>query len=106
MNVRRLFLRLERAAYQVARYFVYEGNTAYTRQRLVDALDPYFKEAKVKGGVYDYKIVCDESNNTPDTIDRNELHVSIGIKPVKTAEFIYISFIALRTGGSWEEAGL
>jgi len=105
VNVRRLFCRLERQAYKVARYFVYEGNTAYTRQRLIDALDPYFKEAKAGGGIYDYKIKCDEGNNTPETIDRNELHCAIGIKPVKTAEFIYIDFVALRTGGSWEEAG-
>lgn len=104
VNVRRLFLRLERAAYQVARYFVYEGNTAYTRQRLVDALDPYFKAAKIGGGVYDYKIRCDESINTPTVIDNNELRVQIGIKPVKTAEFILIDFIALSTGGSFEEA--
>ena len=104
VNVRRLFLRLERAAYKVARYFVYEGNTAYTRQRLVDALDPYFREAKIGGGVYDYKIICDESVNTPDVIDRNELKVKIGIKPTKTAEFILIDFIALTTGGSFEEA--
>ena len=105
VNVRRLFCRLERQAYKVSRYFVYEGNTAYTRQRLVDALDPYFKEAKAGNGIYDYKIKCDENNNTPETIDRNELHCAIGIKPVKTAEFIYIDFVALRTGGSWEEAG-
>ena len=104
VNVRRLFLRLERAAFKVARYFVYEGNTAYTRQRLVDALDPYFKEAKIGGGIYDYKIICDESTNPPETIDRNELKVKIGIKPVKTAEFILIDFIALTTGGSFEEA--
>lgn len=104
VNVRRLFLRLERAAYQVARYFVYEGNTAYTRQRLVDALDPYFKIAKVGGGIYDYKIRCDETINTPMVIDNNELRVQIGIKPVKTAEFILIDFIALSTGGSFEEA--
>lgn len=103
VNVRRLFLRLERAAYKVARYFVYEGNTAYTRQRLVDALDPYFKEAKIGGGIYDYKIKCDESNNTAEVIDRNELKVAIGIKPTKTAEFILIDFIALSTGGSWDE---
>lgn len=105
VNVRRLFLRLERQAYRVARYFVYEGNTAYTRQRLVDALDPYFAEAKAGGGIYDYKIKCDDKNNTPETIDRNELHCSIGIKPTKTIEFLYIDFVALRTGGSWEEAG-
>ena len=103
--MRRLFLRLERAAYKVARYFVYEGNTAYTRQRLVDALDPYFKQAMVGGGIYDYKIKCDETNNTDFTIDNNELHVAIGIKPVKTAEFIMLDFVCLRTGGSWTEAG-
>jgi len=106
INVRRLLLRLERAAYQVSRYFLYEGNTAYLRQRLVDALNPYFNEAKVGGGLYDYKIVCDESNNTPDTIDRNELHVAIGVKPVKTVEFIMIDFVIGRTGSSWEELGL
>lgn len=103
VNVRRLFLRLERASYQVARYFVYEGNTAYTRQRLVDALDPYFKEAKLGGGIYDYMIICDESINDPTTIDRNELKVKIGIKPVKAAEFILIDFIAGSTGASWDE---
>ena len=96
-------LRLERAAYQVSRYFVYEGHTAYTRQRLIDALDPYFKEAKNNGGIYDYIIKCDDENNPPDVIDRNELHVQIGIKPVKTIEFIMIDFICARTGASWSE---
>ena len=103
VNVRRLFLRLERQTYKVARYFVYEGNTAYTRQRLIDMLDPIFKAAKVGGGVYDYKIICDESINTPTVIDNNELRVKIGIKPVKSAEFILIDFIALSTGGSFSE---
>ena len=84
---------------------MYEGNTAYTRQRLVDALDPYFNQAKVGGGIYEYKIKCDETNNTADTIDNNELHVAIGIKPVKSAEFILLDFVCLRTGGSWTEAG-
>lgn len=103
VNVRRLFLRLERQTYKVARYFVYEGNTAYTRQRLVDMLNPIFQSAKVGGGIYDFKIICDESNNTPNVIDNNELRVKIGIKPVKSAEFILIDFIALSTGGSFSE---
>ena len=103
VNVRRLFLRLERATYKVARYFVYEGNTAYTRQRLIDTLDPIFADVKLRNGIYDYKIICDESINTPEVIDRNELKVKIGIKPVKTAEFILIDFIALTTGGSFDE---
>lgn len=103
VNVRRLFLRLERQTYKVARYFVYEGNTAYTRQRLIDMLNPLFYTAKVGGGIYDYKIICDESINTPTVIDNNELRVKIGIKPVKAAEFILIDFIALSTGGSFSE---
>lgn len=103
VNVRRLLLRLERATYKVLRYVVYEGNTAYMRQRVVDLLDPYFKEAKIGGGLYDYKIICDETNNTPTTIDRNELHISIGVKPVKTIEFIICNFVILSTGASWDE---
>ena len=103
INVRRLMLRLERAAYQTSRYFLYEGHTAYTRQRLVDALDPYFKEAKNNGGIYDYIIKCDEENNPSEVIDRNELRVQIGIKPVKTIEFIMIDFIIASTGASWSE---
>ncbi len=103
VNVRRLFLRLERQTRKVAKYFVYEGNTAYTRQRLVDTLDPIFFEAKVGGGIYDYKIICDESINTPSVIDNNELKVKIGIKPVKSCEFIMIDFVALSTGASFSE---
>ena len=87
----------------MSRYFVYEGHTAYTRQRLVDALDPYFKDAKNRGGIYDYIIKCDEENNPPEVIDRNELKVQIGIKPVKTIEFIEIQFVLARTGASWSE---
>lgn len=103
VNVRRLLLRLERSVYQTSRWFLYEGNTQYTRQRLVDAVDPYFKDAKNRGGLYDYIIKCDESNNTPEVIDRNELKLQIGVKPVKTAEFILVDIFVLRTGGSWSE---
>ena len=103
VNVRRLMLRLERATYKVLRYVVYEGNTAYTRQRTVDLLDPIFKQAKIGGGLYDYKIICDETVNTPETIDRNEFHIKIGLKPTKTIEFIMVDFVLLSTGASWSE---
>lgn len=103
VNVRRLLLRLERSVYQTSRWFLYEGNTQYTRQRLVDAVDPYFKDAKNRGGLYDYIIKCDETNNTPEVIDRNELKLQIGVKPVKSAEFILVDIFVLRTGGSWAE---
>ena len=105
VNVRRLFLYLERKTFLHGKYFLYEGNTAYSRQRLVDTLTPYFEHAKNNGGIYDYRIICDESINTPDTIDRNELHIKIGIKPTKTIEFIDATFVCLRTGGSCSEAG-
>lgn len=103
VNVRRAMLRFERMTYEIARWYVYENNTTYTRQRFYDALDGVFKEIKGQGGLIDYKIICDESINTPEVIDRNELRVKIGIKPVKSIEFILIEFNILRQGGSWTE---
>lgn len=103
INVRRLFLWLEKAVLPIARYFVFEQNTTYTRSRLKDAIRPIFEFAKDHEGVYDYLIVCDDRNNTPDVIDRNELVVDIYIKPVRVAEFILINFIATRTGQNFEE---
>ena len=97
---------LERKTYNAAKYFVYEGNTAHTRQRLVDAITPFFDNAKRNEGLYDYRIVCDETNNDPNSIDRNELHVKIAIKPTKAIEFIECTFVALRTGASFTEAGM
>lgn len=103
VNVRRLFLRCERYVYFASRAFLYEPNTAYTRKRYVDTITPFFESIKQRGGMYDYKIICDESNNTPETIDRNELRVKIGIQPVKTIEFILVDFVASRTGSDWSE---
>lgn len=103
VNVRRLFLWCEKAVLQIARYFVFEQNTPFTRNRLKAAIDPVLAFAKSNEGIYDYLIVCDERNNTPETIDRNELIVDIYIKPVRVAEFILINFIATRTGQRFDE---
>jgi len=103
VNVRRLFLRLERATYMACRYFVYEPNNLFTRRRLIDVLTPMFQATKAAGGLYDYRIVCDESNNTPEVIDHNELKVAILLKPVRTAEFILVDFIATRTDANFDE---
>lgn len=103
VNVRRLFLWLEKAVLQVARYFVFEQNTVFTRNRFIDAVSPIMDFARDNEGVYDYLIVCDERNNTPDVIDRNEMVMDIYIKPVRVAEFILINFIATRTGQDFEE---
>ena len=103
VNVRRLFLALEKAVVRVAKYFVFEPNTATTRSRLVNTITPVFDLAKNTEGLYDYLIVCDERNNTATTIDNNELIVDIYIKPVRTAEFILINFIATRTSQNFQE---
>ncbi len=103
VNVRRLFLRLERLVYQAAKYFVYEPNSSFTRRRLIDTIEPTFRAIKAAGGIYDYQIICDEKNNTAEVIDRNELKVACLIQPVKTAEFILIDFIAARTGANFDE---
>lgn len=103
VNVRRLFLTLERAVQNALRVFVFEPNTDFTRTRLRNTITPIFELAKNTQGLYDYLIVCDQRNNTPDSIDRNELYVDIYLKPVRTAEFILVNFIATRTGQDFAE---
>lgn len=103
INVRRLFLALERPARKLAMYFVFEPNTTFTRTQLVSILEPIFERALNNEGVYDYLIVCDERNNTPQVIDNNELVVDFYIKPVRSAEFILLNFIATRTGANFSE---
>lgn len=103
INVRRLFLALERPTKKAAQFFVFEPNNEFTRTRLVNVLTPIFEFAKQNGGCYDYLIVCDERNNTPQVIDTNEMKVDILIKPTRTAEFILITFTATRSDANFEE---
>lgn len=103
INVRRLFVTLERAVQNAVKYFVFEPNTEFTRTRLKNTIVPIFELAKNTEGLYDYLIVCDERNNTPDVIDRNELAVDVYIKPVRAAEFILVNFIATRTSQNFQE---
>ena len=103
INVRRLFLYLEKAVKKTARYFVFEPNTLFTRTRVVDTLSPVFELARSTDGIYSYLIVADSRNNTDSVIDRNELVVDIYIKPVRTAEYILVNFIATRTGVNFSE---
>ena len=103
INVRRLFLTLEKSVQRSLRFFVFESNTEFTRTRLKNTITPVFELAKNTEGLFDYLIVCDERNNTSDSIDRNELNVDVYIKPVKAAEFILVNFIATRTGQNFQE---
>lgn len=103
INVRRAFLRLERMTYKVARYFVYQINNYFTRTRLVDLLTPAFDEIKIKGGLNDFKIICDETNNTSQVLENHELKVAVLIKPSIAAEFIRASFVATKESANFEE---
>ncbi|MBC8416819.1 phage tail sheath subtilisin-like domain-containing protein [bacterium] len=103
INVRRLFLNLERAVRNTVKFYIFEPNTDLTRSNIVDNLSPIFENAKATQGLYDYLIVCDERNNTPDRIDQNELHVDIYIKPVRAAEYILVNFYATKTGQDFSE---
>jgi hypothetical protein len=103
INVRRLFLVLEKATKTLCRYFVFEPNTVFTRTRLVNTLSPIFSVAKNNQGLYNFAIISDERNNSNLVIDNNELRVDIYIQPVKASEYILVSFISTRTGQSFEE---
>jgi hypothetical protein len=103
INVRRLFLNLEKATKQTAKFFVFEPNTLFTRTQVINVLSPIFENAKNTEGLYDYRIICSELNNTPEVIDNNELKIDIYIQPVRTAEFILVNFYATRTGTNFDE---
>jgi phage tail sheath protein FI len=98
INVRRLLIDAKRFVAYQTKYLVFENNTVETRARFLELVDPYFRRVKDQQGTYDYRIVIDERNNTPDVVDRNEMRAQIYLKPAKTAEFIIVDFVVLPTG--------
>ena len=103
INVRRLFLYLEKVTRTTLKYFVFEPNTLFTRTNVINVLSPIFDNVKNNQGMYDYLIVCDARNNTPTVIDNNQLIVDIYIKPTRAAEFILVNFYATRTDQNFNE---
>lgn len=104
VNVRRLMLGLEKNVRNFCKYYVYEGNTQFNRQRLTDAIDRYLGQVRANDGISQYVVVCDERNNSSDTVDNNELHVAVAVRPVKAIEFIVLSFIATNQSVDVQEA--
>jgi hypothetical protein len=98
INVARLVAYIRRQLTLAARPFIFEPNDALTRQQITSVIQTLFVDLVAKRGIYDYLVVCDDSNNTPARIDRNELYVDVAIEPVKAAEFIYIPVRILNTG--------
>ena len=98
INVRRLLIDAKRFVAFTTKYLVFENNTIETRARFLELVDPYFRRVQNQQGLYDYRIIIDERNNTPDVVDRNEMRAQIYLKPAKTAEFIIVDFVVLPTG--------
>ena len=98
VNVRRLLIALKSYISQVAQNLVFEQNSIATRNAFLAAVNPYLETVQQKQGLYAFKVIMDDSNNTADVIDRNQMVGQIYIQPTKTAEFIYLDFNILPTG--------
>ena len=103
INVRGLFNTLERAISRMAKYYLFEFNDSFTRNRFVGTIKPFLESVKAGRGVYDFYIRCDETNNTPAVIDANQFVCDIAVKPTRVAEFITLNFIATGTGIDFNE---
>ena len=101
VNVRRLLIALKNYISQIADNLVFEQNTIATRNNFLSQVNPYLESVQQRQGLYAFKVVMDDSNNTPDVIDRNQLVGQIYIQPTKTAEFIYLDFNILPTGATF-----
>jgi hypothetical protein len=101
INVRRLLINLKRFVSSVSRQLVFEQNTTVTRNRFLSVVNPYMEQIVSKQGLYAYKVVMDDTNNTADVIDRNQLIGQIYVQPTKTAEFIILDFTLQPTGAAF-----
>jgi hypothetical protein len=103
INVRRLFIVLEKAIAIAAKSSLFELNDEYTRAQFRNLVEPYLRDIKGRRGIYDFRVICDTTNNSPERIDRNEFWGDIYIKPARSINFIQLNFIAVRTGVSFDE---
>lgn len=102
INVRRLFITIEQAIRGAADAQLFEFNDSATRANFINIVEPYLRDVQAKRGITDFLLVCDETNNTPDVIDRNEFIADIFVKPARSINFIGLTFVATRTGVSFE----
>ena len=103
INVRRLFLTLEKSLENAAKAQLFEFNDEVTRANFVNIVEPFLRDVQSKRGIYDFLVICDTTNNTPDVIDNNEFRADIFIKPAKSINFVSLTFVATRTGVSFTE---
>jgi len=103
INVRRLFLTIEQALQRAAQAQLFELNDELTRANFKNIVEPYLRDVQAKRGLYGFFVVCDTTNNTPDVIDNNEFRADIFLKPAKSINYVTLTFVATRTGVSFEE---
>tara|TARA_R100000742_G_C4279034_1_gene102720 strand:- start:1139 stop:3112 length:1974 start_codon:yes stop_codon:yes gene_type:complete len=105
INVRRLFLVLEKAISNAAKYQMFEFNDAFTRAQFVNLVEPFLRDVQGRRGISDFSVIADETNNTGEVIDRNEFVGDIFVKPARSINFVQLNFIAVRTGVAFSEIG-
>ena len=103
INVRRLFITLEKAITKAARGSIFEFNDQFTRAQFVNLVEPFLRDVQGRRGITDFRVVCDERNNTAEVIDRNEFVGDIYIKPSRSVNFIQLNFVAVRSGVTFDE---
>ena len=103
INVRRLFIYLENAISSAARDQLFEFNDEITRSNFVNIVEPFLRDVQAKRGIFDFRVICDETNNTPAVIDNNEFIADIYVKPSRSINYIGLTFVATRTGVAFEE---
>lgn len=103
INVRRLFIVLEKSIARAAKYSLFEFNDSFTRAAFVNLVEPYLRDIQGRRGIIDFRVVCDETNNTGEVIDRNEFVGDIYIKPARSINFIQLNFVATRSGVDFQE---
>ena len=103
INVRRLFLTIESTIERAARAQLFEFNDVLTRTNFLNIVEPYLRDVKAKRGITDFVVICDESNNTPSVVDSNQFKADIFVKPARSINFIGLTFVATRTGISFDE---
>ncbi len=103
INVRRLFIVLEKAIATSAKFSLFEFNDEFTRAQFRSLVEPFLRDVLGRRGIYDFRVVCDVTNNTAEVIDRNEFIGDIYIKPARSINFIQLNFVAVRTGVEFSE---
>ena len=103
INVRRLFIILEKAIAEAAKSTLFEFNDSFTRAQFKNLIEPFLRDVQGRRGIYDFKVVCDETNNTPQIIDTNQFVGDIYIKPARSINYIQLNFIAVGTGVAFNE---